>query len=473
MRTAAAQLGAVVVVTAAGVPVLLLVARHHDSLLGIGLLAVCVALAVVVRPLVALLLLIAVVVTNVSAVAGAPLYLVAVLLACTAIALSAARHRMQLGWSPVFLFALVFLAVRGLSVFVATDQSLALTAVADHGKELLVLPLVALLASTGRRAAVAARLAVGCLAGLAALSVLHEVFGYPPEAFGGLSQALTESDVGGATARHSGPTVDPNFWAQTLTLFFPLAVSLAVVDRRSRWLWVAAGALIGVGVYLTGSRGGLLGLAVGVIAWLLLRGGWQARTALVAPLIVVPLLAVPGLGSRLATLVDVGAAAEGAGDSSLVGRVVAQRAGLAMFAEHPVTGVGAGNFGLHQPDYARQLGLVDAQPRAAHNLYLQMAAEGGLPTLAGWLLFFGAAVFVGIRARILLGLRDPPAAVDGQSLVVGLMAGMAAWAFSSLFLHLVTFRSFLVVAGLTAALDLQARRHTTRHPAGHVAEAAA
>jgi len=170
-------------------------------------------------------------------------------------------------------------------------------------------------------------------------------------------------------------------------------------------------------------------------------------------LVVALLLMVPGLGSRLATLTDSGAAEEG-----LAERAFALEAGLAMFADHPALGVGVGNFELAQHEYARRIGSDSATPVAPHNVYLQMAAEGGLPGISAWLLFYGGVVFAGFRSLILTsnlieGVNHSPA----QLMSAGIVAGLVGWAFASMFLHLSGFSVLVVVMAMAGSLDVQAR----------------
>jgi O-antigen ligase len=76
-----------------------------------------------------------------------------------------------------------------------------------------------------------------------------------------------------------------------------------------------------------------------------------------------------------------------------------------MIADHPIFGVGAGNFPFWAPRYA----IVDyggSRFVHAHNLPLTVAAENGIIGLALLLTFGGAVVVVGLRA-LLRGRHSP------------------------------------------------------------------
>lgn len=69
------------------------------------------------------------------------------------------------------------------------------------------------------------------------------------------------------------------------------------------------------------------------------------------------------------------------------------RAGLSMAADHPGRGVGLDNFGENYPAYKLPQGW---EVQRAHNQYIQLAADGGLPLLGAFLLFW---VFYFAQAR--------------------------------------------------------------------------
>jgi O-antigen ligase len=318
-----------------------------------------------------------------------------------------------------------------------------------------------------------ARAIVLTLAVLAALTVLQEFVLSNGSTLAGLSNVPVQADIGGATARHSGPQGDANFWGRVLLLGLPFALSLAhtSTSRRGTVLWTCCALSIGAGVVLTGSRGTLLGAFVVFCVWALLTGGRVAKGVALTPLVAGLVLLVPGVGSRLLTLSAVGADGLAVADPSLEGRVAAQRVALEMGVDHPVLGVGPGNFLGLSPDYLQRL-AIDSVPLAPHNQYLEATAEGGLVGLAAWLLLLGAAAFTAARARILTRAGGP--AVDREAPVAlsnAVLAALVGWSVASVFLHLATFRTFLFMAALAAALDIRARRAVRRQreiPAGVV-----
>jgi O-antigen ligase len=223
--------------------------------------------------------------------------------------------------------------------------------------------------------------------------------------------------------------------------------------------------VIALAIYLTQSRGGFLALALSVAIFFVLARKHHRRLALGAPVLVVALLVVaPGGGERLGTLRETTEAAQQGGDQSLVGRFVMGRVALSVFADHPATGVGTGNFDLVSPDYQRRMGLAVLRRLGSHDVYLEMAAESGLLGLASWILFYGSALFVVARAKRVFE-RLPPddgSSRAGQLVSAGVLAGLGGWAFASFFLDLGEMRFLTVAIALGVALDIEARRIARR-----------
>lgn len=422
-----------------------------------------------VRPVLLLALVTAAEVGNLSGVAalnGVPRLETALLgLGLLAVAVAWWRGQVRPGWSPLLTAALLYLAVQAMSVLVAVDPEASLGVLAEAGKAVLwPVVVIVLVLSAVKAPKVMAQAIVLMLATLAALTALQEfVFGNGTE-FAGLANLLA-ADIGGVTARHAGPQEDANFWGRVLVVGLPFALSLArMASSRLRMaFWVATALCIGSGMVLTGSRGTLLAGVVVVCLWALLTGGRVAKALVLAPFFVGLGLLVPGVGSRLLTLsaIDTGNGLA-VTDPSLDGRIAAQRVALEVLVDHPVLGVGPGNFLAVAPDYLRRLSL-DTTPLAPHNQYLEAGAEGGLLGLAAWLLLLGAAAFVAHRARLLARIGGP--VVDEAAPVAlsnAVLAALAGWAVASIFLHLATFRTFLFVAALGAALDLRARHRVRR-----------
>lgn len=386
--------------------------------------------------------------------------------AAAALVLGLLQRTVPVVWSPVFVLALVHLGGRAASLLGADDVTAAQQTLLSEARDLLLLPvLTALIASlpAPRRAA---QVAVAVLALLAGLTVLQEFVFANTTDFGGLSNVPLGQDVGAATVRHSGPEADVNFWGRTLVLFLPLALALLACARGyARWAWAGAAAALCGGEYLTQSRGGLVALVVAAVLGLLLSGRPVRQLALLVVVALGAALLVPGVASRVATLGMVQAGPPSLSDRSLVDRAAVQQVGLAMFADAPLTGVGAGNFEIVEPEYRRRVAPQLSQVLAPHNLYLQMLAEGGVVGLLAWLAFYAGAVLVALRAYLISrALAGPQAVRTEGALAAGVVAGLVGWGVASAFLHVSSLTVLAVPIALGAVLDVRARARLAAAP---------
>jgi O-antigen ligase len=438
--------------------------------LALGLLAAVIAVPfLLVRPVACLVLLTVVEMANLSGVAdqnGVPgVYLASLALGAAAVVIAVRRGQLRPAWSPVFLTGALFVAVQLVAGTFGADPTASLAVVEANAKGLVWLVVVTLLMLCSPTApGTAARAVVATLTALALLTLVQQFVLHNATTFGGLANVPLGADIGAATARHAGPQADVNFWGRLLIMGLPFAFALARLarGRLRRTGWAAAGLVLVGGIVITGSRGALLAGFGAVVLWALMTGGRARRALLLTPLLAVLAVLTPGVGSRLSTLLELtGPSGVAAVDPSLVGRVDAQKVALQVLVDHPVLGVGPGQFQTVEPGYLRRLGL-DTIVLAPHNSYLEAAAETGIAGLAAWLLLLGSAVVVALRVRRLLADAGQLRGVADAT-----VAALAAWAVASVFLHLATFRSLLLVVAIGAALEVHAQREFPRWiPAG-------
>lgn len=178
------------------------------------------------------------------------------------------------------------------------------------------------------------------------------------------------------------------------SLLIPPAIGILAVTRHrdtrfGMGLWLAGAALV---LFLSLSRGGFLALGVSLPAMSAgatrspaFRRWWNGRTAnrTRTRLLAVGLVFVP-IVFALAVLGTTRLAEHGSGDAV---RLDLWRSALVMFRDHPLAGVGPDAFGPELRAYRQPLLACD-HVSTAHNLYLNTAAEMGLPGIVSllWLL---------------------------------------------------------------------------------------
>ena len=209
-----------------------------------------------------------------------------------------------------------------------------------------------------------------------------------------------------------------------IVLAMLVALLLFAPPANPRWRaagWAAA-AVITWAIVLNGSRNIWFGAAV-ACTYLLWRKRKALALAVPAAALVVLLLGPGFVRERAASLYR----PHGELDSNRH-RAVTFRTGLRMIEAHPWFGVGPEQVGPRFRDYVRgeDLPLPDGFYGHLHNIYLQFAAERGLPVLGCVLWLLGKILIdLGRAARRLAG--EARFAVEGAFAVVlaVMVAGMA------------------------------------------------
>ena len=155
----------------------------------------------------------------------------------------------------------------------------------------------------------------------------------------------------------------PTFWT-VITAIFLICM---VVASWSRGAWLAAVIFGGVlALFHFGPRGRtvILGTAIAIVALVNLSlrlPVWENQPYL----------------SRLASLVRIENP-----ENKDSGRIPIYRKAVRMIAERPLVGFGIGSFYRTSTSYADKDDIYGAKPDFAHNVYLEIAAEEGLPIAA-------------------------------------------------------------------------------------------
>ena len=148
-----------------------------------------------------------------------------------------------------------------------------------------------------------------------------------------------------------------------------------------------------VALIFTSSRGGILSLIAAIGTFTVIRLlQYPPLTRRISPVWLLGMSAIVGAIVLAGFLYITLPLARGNSDS---GRLDMYRSAVLITRDHPVTGVGVGMFGRAFRDY-RNPAIVQDKLASAHNLYLNTAAELGLPgVIAGvWLLAsFGKATW--------------------------------------------------------------------------------
>jgi len=248
--------------------------------------------------------------------------------------------------------------------------------------------------------------------------------------------------------RPGGLTGDSNYFSLWVLMCLPVA--FAVMVERRHWQRAFAGGcfvIMLVAFTLAASRGAFLGMGAAFV-FLVWRSRYRARNLIigVASMIVVnvvspfsPLdrLLHPNYGDKLGQ----------------VNRMVAWKAGLDMIRQHPVVGIGVGNFKVVVDRYQNDSDNVVKS--LAHNTYLEIAAEMGVPAL----LLFLAILYLSFRTAGRVCRRtlwSGPRLLHHTAL--NLQASLVGGGVALLFLSAQHQKILWLVVSLTMCLPLLIRR---------------
>lgn len=256
---------------------------------------------------------------------------------------------------------------------------------------------------------------------------------------------------------------NPNDMALNMVAFLPLAVAIAL-GRRHQLLRLVA--LIGVpavvlAIIFSKSRGGTVGLLAMLLVLLYQLRRIRPRVAVLV--VAAGLLSVPMLPSsftdRMASIYN----PEEDPTGSREARKRLLREGYEAFLQHPIFGLGAGQFPNYKPEEREEAW------RETHNAVLQVAAELGIGGLiiflaiiaSGFLAVVGTASAVRQRRRIrrirapdaFAGRREPL-----QLFSAALVASLAGWFVAALFASVAYYWTFYIVLGLAVSLRDIAQR---------------
>jgi len=199
------------------------------------------------------------------------------------------------------------------------------------------------------------------------------------------------AEVGDMGRRASGTVGPTNAEAQYFEFFIPVTFLLWLTARNFRGRSLSFGALILglLGLVVTFSRGGLIGIVVAIICVLILSRRFQLISNK-------KFLAILSLGlSMFIFVTSIGYKYFMYRPEAASARVHLAKVGLEMVKSHPFLGVGLNNHLILKPEYDPR---SYAFPLATHNQFILIASEVGIPGLIFFLGFFGLTILLTLRA---------------------------------------------------------------------------
>ncbi len=255
---------------------------------------------------------------------------------------------------------------------------------------------------------------------------------------------------------------DANDMATLIVTAMPLGLYFVLGQRRLvvRAFALAGLAALAVCLIRSGSRGGLLAFLF-VAAFVLLRVTTiPARSRLAGLVLILVILAATASDQYWAQMQTIVHPKQDYNLTSEEGRLKVWTRGIAYIADEPVFGVGVNNFhvaeGTISPLARLQEHGIGVRWGAAHNSYIQVASELGIP---GFLLFMGVlwTAFASLR-RVARRGRGVPTD-DASRLAQSLLAALVGFVVGAFFLSLAYTDMLYTLVAMSLGLAKTARRN--------------
>jgi O-antigen ligase len=348
----------------------------------------------------------------------------------------------RIAWvrAPTTTYVLVLLLWMALSVPGALHQGIAFGMVTDNFVKTVVLYV----------------LIAGCVRGFRDVERLAFVYFAAVVTFALV--VITRFHIDGDNWRLAGLYFyDANDFATLAVTAMPLGFYLVVSPGKLRRRVIGALGLLPliVAFIWSGSRGGFLAL-LAMLAFLLfrytaVRVQWRALSTA----IVVTMLATTASDKYWTQMTTILHTEEDYNRTADVGREKIWRRGITYMLANPVFGVGGGNFGVAEGTISslasRQEYGIGVRWNAAHNSFVQVGAELGIPGLLLLLAVIGSAFRVlhrvgRLQAASQVKQRGPP------QLAQALASSLVGFVVGAFFLSLAYSEMLYALAALTVAL---------------------
>ena len=234
-----------------------------------------------------------------------------------------------------------------------------------------------------------------------------------------------------------GGTYDPNASASLFVLTIPFALYLA--SRGGIWQLVGFGSslILAAATLKTGSRGGMLGLAV-ITPWLLYLAPRQRRGLYVVGVAIGATFIVATMSdAQRARFATIFAPSQDYNMTFREGRIEVWKRGFGYMATHPLLGVGIDGFQMAEGMLAGKVNEgYGIGYTAAHNSFVQIGAELGVGGLIAFLVMWATSAIGAwrVRARTLWRAAELPHHIADQEIglanaSIGALIGTAATGF--------------------------------------------
>ncbi len=263
-------------------------------------------------------------------------------------------------------------------------------------------------------------------------------------------------DNGGSSGIAGGFLGDGNDFALALNCFLPLVVFQFMATKKFWVRFLTGGIAVTflAAVVATYSRGGMLGsIAVFLMAyWFYIWRTKKFRQGIFIGIIVLFFGAMTLIALAPQAFVDrMSGISDYREDESALGRLDAWRAGLMMFKDQPLFGVGAGAFSIAYGTKYKPFDAIAANWREAHSFYFQAIGELGI---FGVFFICGLCFIMYKQQRSIqhYSFPDPQKQMEIHFFADALTTGLVGFLVSGAFLSVTYYPNLYILSTLTIIL---------------------
>ena len=240
---------------------------------------------------------------------------------------------------------------------------------------------------------------------------------------------------------------DGNDFSLSLVIVLPLCLFLFLEEKSKtkRLIYLSVILLLTLCIIGTSSRGGSLALASIILyLWLKSRKKIWGVVCILLLIWTVLLFASPTYFERMETIRDYES------ESSAMGRIMVWKAAINMALDHPILGVGAGQFPMHfgHGGYKSEDNAMPGSWTTAHSIYFLALGELGFPGI----IFLLSIIISNLRSngQKILGLKryGTDLAVTHQRLFISFNASLIGFAVGGAFLSALYYPHLYILTGL-------------------------
>lgn len=439
-----------------------------------GFIAAIGGIMMVLRPDVAMIILVASVYTNSSDVLERAFGIPSLNQALIAVAFlsvigtRAVIQKRPLRFGITEMAIALYMAMAIVSLFAAGEVGEGIYAIEDFAKDFVIVLVIVQLCAEERTWKQMQWTLLASAGILGTMTVYQTLTGNYEFEFWGYAKVPFHQIVGNFdSARPTGPLDDPNYYSQILLFIQPIAFyrwyAPTVKTLWPRLLAFIFWANIVLTAIFSYSRSAFLMLVAIMIIIVLERKMDIFKVAVGAFVLITAITPFlpDGYTDRISTLTGVFQSAEMQTEASFEGRTSQAVVAMKMFQQNAITGVGYSLYEENYLEYSAKVGLDQrGEARAAHSIYLEVMAETGLMGMItfGFMLY----IFYSVSQK---AVRDLTAIgrADLVPWIRGIQLGFLSYLLTSIFLHDDWPRHFRLGLGLMATCSVMADSVIKKH----------